>query len=101
MMSVAEYRIRNIVETTLRNHPPDCIFHPNAVDNVIKKVLGKSFIVSAEGPIGITLEDFLVEAIEAEEIYCPHEGIDRREAYYDGVNIVGWNEWSAIAHEMV
>lgn len=47
------------------------------------------------------LLDFLEEAIQDEEIYCPHEGIDKREDYYSSINLKGWNDWSAIAHRMV
>lgn len=64
---------RDIVLTTMRNHPKDCIFAPNAVDNIC------AALAHAKNE-----EDFLeicVRALRENEIYCPHEGIDRRKEF--------------------
>lgn len=93
MMNIAD-----IVRTTIQNHPKDCVFTPNAVENIIAKfnISGRSGDYHSHG-----MEDCLAELIMAEEIYCPHEGIDRRQEYYATINLAGWSEWANIAHEMV
>lgn len=65
--------VDEIVTTVFRNHPKHCIFAPGACERVI-----------ARTPANLThdeLLDYLEFAIRAEEIYCPHEGIDRREEH--------------------
>lgn len=71
--------VREIIETVIRNHPQDCIFAPGAVDRV---VIGAWKL----GPKATEAEllDYLSGAIGKEEIYCPHEGIDRRAEF--GIN---------------
>lgn len=67
---MAKPDVRDIVITVLRWHPPECIFADGAVDRVVAKTAN------------ITDQKELIAALEreikAEEIYCPHEGIDRR-----------------------
>jgi len=90
--------IAEIVRTAIHNHSKrGCVFTPNAVENVIAKWNGANFRDVYE----FLAEDFLVEAIGEEEIYCPHEGIDKRSEYYAKINLSGWSEWASIAHEMV
>jgi hypothetical protein len=71
----------------MRNHPKDCIFKPGAIDRIT--VRGEAALASGQK---------LIDAIEAgfleEEIYCPHEGIDKRAEYYAGKAVEGWIEWS-------
>jgi len=62
--------VSDIVDSTFYAHPKDCIFADGARDRIIAKcvnVHGKSELIDA-----------LEAAFKAEEIYCPHEGIDRR-----------------------
>lgn len=62
----------------MRNHPPDCVFAPNAVENIIEYVARETNL----GETGHSeLVNRLVEGFELNEIYCPHEGIDRRDQY--------------------
>ncbi len=89
--------IEEVIRTTILNHPKDCIFTPDAVKNIIAKWKVSGFRDVYE----FGAEDFLVEAIMAEEIYCPHEGIDKRPEYYVKINLAGWLDWAAIAHEMI
>lgn len=85
---------REIVKTVLHNHPRDCIFNPGAVDRIVEHT-----------PVGLSkdeLIEYLVHAIEAEEIYCPREGIDRRaECGWPHQTTIAWQQWSEHAHEMV
>lgn len=68
--------VRDIVETTIRNHPKDCIFAPNAVDNICKSLGLLDPHVDEEKFI-----EACIVALKENEIYCPHEGIDRRHLY--------------------
>jgi hypothetical protein len=89
--------IEEIVRTTIFNHPKNCIFTPDAVERVTAKWNAANFRDIYE----FGAQDFLADAIMAEEIYCPHEGIDRRQEYYAKINLAAWSEWASIAHEMV
>jgi hypothetical protein len=61
--------IPDIVDTVFANHPPECIFAPGARDRIIEY---------AQHYHGETLINALERGFKSEEIYCPHEGIDRR-----------------------
>lgn len=63
--------LRDIVETVLRNHPPECIFAPNAIESIIADVQSKGAQTREE------LIAALEGAVKAHEIYCPHEGIGK------------------------
>ena len=89
--------IDEVVRTAIRCHPKDCVFTPNAIENVVAKWNAENFL-DIFSPFAI---DFLEEAIKAEEIYCPHEGIDKRSEYYANINLAAWSEWASIAHEIV
>ena len=66
------HNIEEIIKIVIANHPKDCIFHPDIVQNVIA-------IVEAINPQTTEgLINVLETAIGQNEIYCPHEGIDRR-----------------------
>lgn len=62
-----------IIEATRANHPPDCIFDKNnswierRTLEIAKSGIGKENIIDA-----------CVIAFKEAEVYCPHEGIDRR-----------------------
>lgn len=67
--------IREIVETTMAIHPKDCVFAPDAIENICE-------FVSARNNYGEQhLIDLITEGFKRNEIYCPHEGIDRRHLY--------------------
>ncbi len=67
--------IRGVIETTIRNHPKECEFLPDAVNKAVKLFFSKyNTHMSNDQMI-----DLAVQSIQAQEIYCPHEGIDRRE----------------------
>jgi hypothetical protein len=91
--------VAEITRTVIRNHPKDCVFTPNAVENIVAK--WNALKISGNQAYSPMFEDFMVDALLAEEIYCPHEGIDRRSEYYGKINLAGWMEWASIAHEMV
>lgn len=67
--------IREVVETALKNHPKQCIFREDTVDYCVKHVQKN------EAPYWNRSNyiDCLEEALKECEIYCPHEGIDRRD----------------------
>lgn len=69
--------LRSLVETVIRMHPKECIFAPGAVDRIVGKMWG----IDATGRYTPVFLDMLTEAVLAEEIYCPHEGIDRRKEF--------------------
>ena len=85
-----------ILRTAIFNHPKECIFTPNAIESIMAKCKSANFDIYS--PFAL---DFLADAFEAEEIYCPHEDIDRRQEYYSKINLAAWSEWASIAHEMV
>lgn len=70
--------LRDIIRTTLRNHPADCLFAEDAENKIFEQC--EPFI-NQEPEL---LIDTIVCAIKSQEIYCPHEGIDRREEYAQG-----------------
>lgn len=65
--------LKEMVETVLNNHPKDCIFTPNALELILKEL--ESLNVNSTLSELVTV---MTAAIERQEIYCPHEGIDRR-----------------------
>lgn len=67
---------RQIARTVIDLHKSrgECEFAPNAVDDVAAEVLTKVVDRSDEAAV----IDAMEEAIKRTEIYCPHEGIDRR-----------------------
>lgn len=69
------HNIEDIIKTVIANHPKDCIFHPDVVQNVMA-------VVQATKPhTAESLVYVLEDAITNNEIYCPHEGIDKREKH--------------------
>ena len=68
---------REIVTTALRNHPPDCMFAPNALELILLELEplkdANFYQVDIVGAIAVAILKY--------EIYCPHEGIDRREEF--------------------
>lgn len=92
-----QQNLREIVQIVIQNHPRDCVFKPNAVQNILDAADEAAVSLSDSN----TLIDFLEAAIREQEIYCPHEGIDKRAEFYRNKNVAGWNAWSQIAHEMV
>jgi hypothetical protein len=80
--------VREIVVTAMRCHPKNCVFKAGAVERIVKR--GEDSL--------LTNREKLIDAIEQgfleEEIYCPHEGIDKRAEYYAQASVEGWNEWS-------
>lgn len=62
--------IKDIVMSVLNNHPKDCEFIFDAANYIISEGLKAG---DADSLLTI-LEDAFKEC----EIYCPHEGIDRR-----------------------
>jgi hypothetical protein len=66
--------LRWIINRVVEMHPKDCVFAPDIVD-----------LILADIPKDETDEAKLVDLIEAGfrkyEIYCPHEGIDKRKEW--------------------
>ncbi len=90
--------IREIVETVIRNHPSDCVFAPGAVDAIMAGLPPETHHLTEWGVV-----DYLDHAIRAQEIYCPHEGIDRRRdfgVHPDQLPLQGWAEWAQHRGEM-
>lgn len=92
--------LREIITIAIRNHPRHCTFKPNAVDGAMKW-LEENGPFRFEGKISESLLDQLVAAVQSQEIYCPHEGIDKRSEYYGGIALAGWSEWAQFAHETI
>ena len=69
------HNIEEIINIVIANHPKDCIFHPDIVQNVMA-------VVKAINPQTTDgLINVLETAITNNEIYCPHEGIDKRKEF--------------------
>jgi len=69
------YNIENIIKAVIVYHPKDCIWHPDTVQNVMA-------VIRAINPQTMEdLIDLLEVTIVQNEIYCPHEGIDRRKEF--------------------
>ncbi len=87
--------LKDIVITTMRNHPRDCIFAPGAIERIVAGAPSQDYY-----DFGVV--DYLEKAFKAEEIYCPHEGIDRREEFGLTQDILSaWSSWARHAHEVV
>lgn len=73
-----------IVDTIFANHPRDCVFAPGARERIIAHV-------ESHSRMGIRIEviDLLEAAFKPEEIYCPHEGIDRRAEFDTEFGMMG------------
>jgi len=95
-----ETSIREIIATTIANHPKDCVFRPDAVEGAVQWLKENSHL-ELDGSSSESIIDELIKAIQSQEIYCPHEGIDRRQEYYSKINLDAWSEWASIAHEMI
>lgn len=62
--------IAEIARAVIRNHPPDCVFRPDTVWLCIQACRG----LASEREVIDAIATTIVNC----EIYCPHEGIDRR-----------------------
>jgi hypothetical protein len=76
-------RLREIISTTLRNHPRECVFVPDAAERIEARALELLFkdVGSRSEPAERYTPhwvDAVAQAILEHEVYCPHEGIDRR-----------------------
>ena len=69
------HNIEDIIKTVIANHPKDCVFHPDVVQNVMA-VVQTINPQTTDGLINV-----LEAAITSSEIYCPHEGIDKRKKH--------------------
>jgi len=63
--------IRDVVQTTINNHPRDCVFTTSAVDAAVAEIMAHS--VGDRELLTTTIE----RAIKNQELYCPHESINR------------------------
>jgi hypothetical protein len=75
-MSLLREKYRQIAELVIFDHTRKgpCLFAPTAVDDIADAAV----LASATDPCLQSVQAAMVTAIEAAEIYCPHEGIDRR-----------------------
>ena len=79
-MTVFKSWLRTVIEITIANHPKDCIFGPDPVDGAMQWLEDHGpFLLKPNQRLSDSLLDRLIEAIQLQEIYCPHEGIDRRQ----------------------
>lgn len=84
-MSLQGQKFREIAMLVIDQHMRQgpCLFSPTAVDDIAAAACAAA---DASGDVIWAL----VRAIEDAEIYCPHEGIDRRAEF--GIRIVGAGE---------
>jgi hypothetical protein len=66
---------REVVRLVIERHPKECIFDPDALNNIMT-VLEPH--LSNDAILTENLVLIIEKAIMDQEIYCPHEGIDRR-----------------------
>jgi len=67
--------LEDLVDCCFQNHPADCIFAPGARERIIERMRKLGDPLERYTPSYV---DEFERAFKAEEIYCPHEGIDRR-----------------------
>lgn len=67
-------QVYEIVRLVIAEHPKDCIFDDNALEKATDEVLTKVTDWMDYAQVTALFED----AIQGQELYCPHEGIDRR-----------------------
>ena len=82
MERISNDAIRDIVEASIRNHPNDCIFRVDTVQFVIDWVEHQYNLYKDWPEISDRKEFYIMEiamALGQCEIYCPHEGIDKRD----------------------
>lgn len=63
----------DVVEVTRINHPPECIF-----DKDDEWIVERTMDLAGPRPSKDAILDSCTIAFREAEIYCPHEGIDRR-----------------------
>jgi hypothetical protein len=68
----------HVVEV-LQIHPAECVFELDAPLKIFTRLMAAGFYTDADITWGRN-EEF-VECWHLSEIYCPHEGIDRRSEY--------------------
>lgn len=75
-MSLLREKYQEIARLVIRHHTSmgPCLFAPAAVGDIADAALA----AAERDPSPRAVQAALVTAIEAAEIYCPHEGIDRR-----------------------
>lgn len=73
-LGISEQTVREIVVTTIKNHKPPCLFAPNAADHIVGRIM-------KEATDQASFFDVCESALKEVEIFCPHEGIDRRAEY--------------------
>jgi hypothetical protein len=75
-----EEHVRNV----LALHPADCVFESDAPRKIVQRLSGKTALwwIKPENR-----EEFR-KCFTASEIYCPHEGIDRRAEL--GIETLDW-----------
>ncbi len=68
--------LSDVIETVIRNHSDHgCAFAPGAKERVVT-----SLMMAPASDSGALINQ-MTELLRAEEIYCPHEGIDRRHEF--------------------
>lgn len=65
--------IIELVDCMFRIHPPECVFAPGARERIIAALEAAATGGGREASLIA-----LATAFRAEEVYCSHEGIDRR-----------------------
>jgi hypothetical protein len=69
------FTLADIVEI-LQSHPADCVFELNAPQNIVDRLS-----VRSRGEWLLSRREEFVNCFIQSEIYCPHEGVDRRAEY--------------------
>ena len=72
------------VREVLSLHPAECIFELDAPRNIVQRLSGKTVSWWAE----LENRKEFIACFHASEIYCPHEGIDRRAEL--GIRTLDW-----------
>ena len=78
------YITYELVEEFLQMHPAECVFELDAPMKIFTRLMAAGFYYTNWEKDRI--EEFR-ECWHLSEIYCPHEGIDRRSEY--GIETVG------------
>lgn len=75
-MNFQREKYREIAALVIADHTGKgpCLFAPTAVDDVADAAVAAALVDPSSGAI----MSAIVKAFERAEIYCPHEGVDRR-----------------------
>lgn len=78
MNSADKYREMAALVIDIHTARGPCLFSPTAIEDIAGAAIAAEIDAVCEQHLREIVLDALEEAVKAAEIFCPHEGIDRR-----------------------